>query len=551
MSSAEESRQEIIVFSQFTMESWDIDAETQQGRKKNLLRNISLTLYEKELVALLGPSGSGKSLISKILAGIVPAGSPSLYFTKDSKLQIKIAPDQDFCDISLGTFSYPKEALQGSIGFLFQNYSLFEDLSVEENICIGRDQSDFFRENPDRWNEWYQEVLEKLAIGRFLKTPVEKLSGGQKQRVALARVLASRPKIIFYDEPTSGLDPHIAKEVSQLIQAVHNDSSFGVLLSVVITHDYQNLLPIANRVLLLNVRQEIDDKTGHLEDLHLSLEQGVPPPQIFPAEEVLHHHKRREEALFNQHIDEVLRLPFQIFPHFRKNARWHWKWFRKFLNELLFRATILIFASGVLIGGLISYFSLTSAFSGKAGLIQPVLLEQLVSSLGLILWMALSPLFTALFLALRSGASIVGYLGNLKSSSQIDALSALHIQPVFLLYPGIFVAFTLGIPLMTFLHFFGASLASLFVMLATQPNTTRYFWWEWYFSRITPLPLFWVFLKGTLSGLGVSIICYRLGIKASNATEANRAIQNTIFYSILYILLSFFILLVLEQRVLR
>ncbi|MEK7485528.1 MAG: ABC transporter permease, partial [Planctomycetota bacterium] len=302
--------------------------------------------------------------------------------------------------------------------------------------------------------------------------------------------------------------------------------------------------------LLLNVNQEIEEKTHQLADIRQSLEKGIPEPQKLPREEVLHHQKLHKEYLFNQQVNQVLRLPFQLLPHFRKNAYWHFKWFRKFLNELLFRAGILIFASGILIGGLISYFSLTSAFSGKAGLIQPILLEQLVSSLGLILWMALSPLFTALFLALRSGASIVGYLGNLKSSSQIDAFSALHIQPVFLLFPGIFVAFTLGIPLMTFLHFFGASLASLFVTLATQPNTTRYFWWEWYFSRITPIPLFWVFLKGTLSGLGVSIICYRLGIKASNATEANRAIQNTIFYSILYILLSFFILLVLEQRVL-
>lgn len=539
----------ILEFSQFTLETLHLSQNSaEQGIQKTVLHELSCCFYPKDLVAIVGASGSGKSLCCKLVAGITSALSESLCFTPESSLKVFLK-DQEF-PIPLQGDPYPLE-LKQQIGFLFQHYALFEDLSVEENILIGRDQSEFFCHHPEEWKLWYPQVLKKLGIDRFLEVPVSNLSGGQKQRVALARVLASRPTIIFYDEPTSGLDPHIASEVSTLIREVHEDPAFGIQLTILITHDYTHLLPIARRVFLINVQQKMEEKSVpiQVEEIRLLLERGAGSHKIeVPREKVLRHHRHIEESFFNNEGLRLFRLPFQFREHFQRNRRWQKKWFFKLIRELWWSAWLLIVASGLLIGGLISYFSLTSAFTGKAGVIQPILMEQLTASLGLILWTALSPLFAALFLALRSGASLVGYLGNLKTSGQIEAFTALGIQPIFLMFPPLLVAFAIGIPLWTLLHFTGASVASLFTTLATQPTTTRYFWMEWYFYRITPLPFFWVFLKGAIAGIGIAGISYFKGIRVRNATEINKAIQDTIFYSILYILLTFFILLVLEQK---
>ena len=175
-----------------------------------LFENLDLSVSPCESVAITGPSGIGKSTLLHILGTLELPTSGEL-FIGDVPVTEK-----------------NKNALRREeIGFIFQFYHLFEDLSVLENILMAERIA---RREPDI--ERAHLLLEKVNLGYRTNHPVHLLSGGEKQRVAIARALQNRPSIILADEPTGNLDAHNAKEIQDLLLSFSDECSL-----ITVTHD--------------------------------------------------------------------------------------------------------------------------------------------------------------------------------------------------------------------------------------------------------------------------------------------------------------------------
>jgi phospholipid/cholesterol/gamma-HCH transport system ATP-binding protein len=196
-----------------------------------VLRGIDLTIAEGEIVTIMGGSGSGKSVLLRLLAGLI----------KPNRGEIHIR----------GTDIVPLNedemlSMRQHMGVVFQQAALFDSMSVAENIAYPLREHAMLQEEV-----MAQRVAELLDIvglpGIQQKYPAE-LSGGMRKRVGIARALALKPAIVLYDEPTSGLDPGNSKMISQLIVQV--SKTFGTT-SVVVSHDLYWSLKISSRVALI------------------------------------------------------------------------------------------------------------------------------------------------------------------------------------------------------------------------------------------------------------------------------------------------------------
>lgn len=183
-----------------------------------ILKNISFTLKDGEIMTIVGPSGAGKTTLLRIIAGLE---------TKDSG------------EILIDGQAYDS----GKVGVVFQDYNLFPNLNVLQNITLAPTM--VLKESKEEANKKAYELLNRLQMnGREKQYPYE-LSGGQKQRIAIARALAMKPRILCYDEPTSALDPNLRKEVERMILGLKKSG----LTQLIITHDLQFAENVADQML--------------------------------------------------------------------------------------------------------------------------------------------------------------------------------------------------------------------------------------------------------------------------------------------------------------
>ena len=194
------------------------------------LNDVSLTMRDKEFVALLGPSGSGKTTLLRILAGLEVPEAGKVWFGKR-----EVTRD--------------KPASRG-IGFVFQHYALFGHMTVAENIAFGLDvmkRSD--RPAKDKIRKRVEELLALVQLPGLGRRYPSQLSGGQRQRVALARALARNPRILLLDEPFGALDAKVRKELRVALRAIHDELG---ITSIFVTHDQEEAFALADRVAILN-----------------------------------------------------------------------------------------------------------------------------------------------------------------------------------------------------------------------------------------------------------------------------------------------------------
>ncbi len=194
------------------------------------LEEVSLTVRDKEFVALLGPSGSGKTTLLRILAGLEVPETGKVWFGKRDVTR-------------------DKPASRG-IGFVFQHYALFGHMTVAENIGFGLDvmkRSD--RPARDKIRARVEELLRLVQLPGLGKRYPAQLSGGQRQRVALARALARNPRILLLDEPFGALDAKVRRELRDALRQIHDELG---LTSIFVTHDQEEAFALADRVALLN-----------------------------------------------------------------------------------------------------------------------------------------------------------------------------------------------------------------------------------------------------------------------------------------------------------
>lgn len=191
------------------------------------LNNINLTVENGELIALLGPSGCGKTTLLRIIAGLDYADEGGVKFISD--------------------YDTTK---RNNVGFVFQHYALFKHMTVFENIAFGLRVKPR-NERPDK-NEIKNKVnslLELIQMEWGAKRYPHQLSGGQRQRVALARALAIEPKMLLLDEPFGALDAKVRKELRKWLRHLHEQIK---VTSIFVTHDQEEALELADRVVLMN-----------------------------------------------------------------------------------------------------------------------------------------------------------------------------------------------------------------------------------------------------------------------------------------------------------
>ena len=196
------------------------------GVKTEALKNINLEIIDGEFIVILGPSGSGKSTLLNVISGLDSVTSGEITFN-DHNLTTSN-------DSQMTTFR------REHLGFIFQQYNLFQNLNVYENIQIG---SDIGTKPLD-----ISELLVKVGLSSFRNKYPYQLSGGEQQRVSIARSLAKNPDIIFCDEPTGSLDEGNSKQILELLQELNEQYKKTL---VIITHN-GGIAEMADRVIRMN-----------------------------------------------------------------------------------------------------------------------------------------------------------------------------------------------------------------------------------------------------------------------------------------------------------
>lgn len=198
---------------------------------QQVLDGVNLAVARDETLAILGRSGTGKSVLLKLLIGLQPPDSGSIR-----------VHGQDISKLSLQELN----SLRQKIGFLFQQAALYDSLTVEQNVAfpLRRHSAD-----PEpKQKERVRELLHSVGMEEHAHKMPSEISGGMQKRVGLARALVLQPDILLFDEPTAGLDPITAAEIGDLIVGLQKKQK---LTAIVVTHDIRGAKAFADRLVLL------------------------------------------------------------------------------------------------------------------------------------------------------------------------------------------------------------------------------------------------------------------------------------------------------------
>lgn len=205
--------------------------------KNEVLKDINLTISKGEVVSIIGSSGSGKSTMLRCINLLEePTGGDILYHGNSI-----LSPD------------FKATKYRAKVGMVFQQFNLFENMSVLKNCMIGQMKVNQVDEATAR--ERAIRNLESVGMGEYLNAKPKHLSGGQKQRVAIARALAMEPEVLLFDEPTSALDPEMVGEVLKVMTSLAKTG----LTMVVVTHEMQFARDVSTRVCFMDDGVIVED----------------------------------------------------------------------------------------------------------------------------------------------------------------------------------------------------------------------------------------------------------------------------------------------------
>jgi sulfate/thiosulfate transport system ATP-binding protein len=198
--------------------------------KFSAVNGVSLNVEKGELVALLGPSGSGKTTLLRLIAGLEEPDSGAIILDGEDATR--------------------HSAAQRRVGFVFQHYALFRHMTAFENVAFGlRVQPKNVRLTREAIRERVMDLLKLVQLESHATHYPSQLSGGQRQRVALARALAVQPKVLLLDEPFGALDAKVRKELRRWLRRLQDQIQ---ITSLLVTHDQEEALEVADRVAILN-----------------------------------------------------------------------------------------------------------------------------------------------------------------------------------------------------------------------------------------------------------------------------------------------------------
>lgn len=195
---------------------------------REVLKGIDLEIADRDYLVILGASGSGKSTLLNVLSGLEKPDSGHVYYDEEDLSQLTEA--------QLTAFR------RAQIAFIFQQYFLLPNLTVEQNVKMGANLAG---------NQDYVRILEALGLGDKLQHYPSQLSGGEQQRVAIARALAKRPNVLFLDEPTGALDEATGRQILDYISSLQEELGFTL---VMVTHN-ANIAQMAKTIVHINSGQ--------------------------------------------------------------------------------------------------------------------------------------------------------------------------------------------------------------------------------------------------------------------------------------------------------
>lgn len=195
---------------------------------REVLKGIDLEIADQDYLVILGASGSGKSTLLNVLSGLEKPDSGHVYYGEKDLSQLTEA--------QLTAFR------RAQIAFIFQQYFLLPNLTVEQNVKMGANLAG---------NQDYVRILEALGLGDKLQHYPSQLSGGEQQRVAIARALAKRPRVLFLDEPTGALDEATGRQILAYISSLQEELGFTL---VMVTHN-ANIAQMAKTIVHINSGQ--------------------------------------------------------------------------------------------------------------------------------------------------------------------------------------------------------------------------------------------------------------------------------------------------------
>ena len=199
--------------------------------KLHVLKDVDMKVEKGEIISLIGPSGSGKSSLLKMLVGLLVPKSGEV------KINNEVINYENKKDLRV---------VREKIGIVFQQYNLFQNMNVLKNVCIA--PTKIQKRDPKQAEDQAIELLEKVGLKDKLKSYPDELSGGQQQRVAIARALCLNPQILLLDEVTSALDPELVQEVLDSIRLLASEG----MTMLIVSHEMSFVKEVSSKVIFMD-----------------------------------------------------------------------------------------------------------------------------------------------------------------------------------------------------------------------------------------------------------------------------------------------------------
>lgn len=452
-------------------------AHRRPGGEDVLLEGVDLTLPQDGFYVLVGTSGGGKSSLLHVLAGLDEVREPAPRLRGDLIVFGRSLTD----DVA--------QRRRPAVAVILQDEGLLDELSPRENVELALVAAERSRK-----------LASALLAQAGMPHPpdrVAELSGGMRKRVAVARALASSPRLLLCDEPTAGLDPAAARTVAQLLRDA-NDQGRG-RTSIVITHDIEAFAGLADGVLVLDGAA----RSLRLEPASWRPTEGAQSARSPGGErrqegELAAVHGARRAllqlaAISETFADSLRRLPpVELGLVARTTARF-------VLEPALF-----VSVAGAVIGGLATFFAL------RNNPIDGGFETALLTGTGKVATAVLIPMLSGFFFTARIAAGAAARIGTMKRTNQITALRMLGVQPADYLLTPLVWGMVLATPIVTLCGVVAAALAAAFASHLVS-GTTASNWATAYFMAVDATDALAVIVKSMLSGYLVALTCYHLG----------------------------------------
>ena len=221
-----------------------IDLNLSYG-KHHVLHDVTMDIEKNEITALIGPSGCGKSTFLKTLNRM-----------NDLVPGCKISGEVLFDGTDIYSRKVDAAALRKKVGMVFQNFNLFNNMTVLKNCTVGQEK--VLKKSKEEAHKNAMMYLEKVGMAPYINAKPKQLSGGQKQRVAIARALAMEPEVLLFDEPTSALDPQMVGEVLEVMRTLAKDG----LTMIIVTHEMAFARDVAKHVIFMGDGVIVEEGTS-------------------------------------------------------------------------------------------------------------------------------------------------------------------------------------------------------------------------------------------------------------------------------------------------